>query len=64
MDYLEKCKQLVSVENAMLRAKYKLETAGNNYPDVLHDLAEVVNTLFEIAKEDVMDYENIRESLR
>lgn len=62
MDYLEKCKQLVSAEFAMCRVRYRLNETTEKYPDVLRDLAEVVSTLFEIAKaEQGSDYQDIEQ---
>jgi len=62
MDYLEKCKQLVSAEFAMRRVNHRLKETTEKYPDVLRDLAAVVSTLFEIAKAEAGgdDYQDIR----
>ena len=53
MEHTEKCKLMVSAEVSLLRAKNKLEAHGENYADVIHDLAEVVNVLLEIKKNEL-----------
>jgi len=53
MEHTEKCKMMVCAEVSLNRAKNKLEAHGENYADVIHDLAEVVNMLFEIKKDEL-----------
>ena len=57
MRHMDKCKLMVVAESALLSAQYKLDTHGENYADVVHDLAEVVKVLYEIQKDELENAE-------